>query len=493
MTKPQLDPGGIPVLWWIATSTKAQKLSPLAQWRLLRQVSEQNGLRPVCVLRVPGYSRQYIFWHEAASDLAAYRQLPGVLERLRPKFLLVQARDRLGREALAGQVEALCERYGCKVWSIRLGEPLGGNVGQIFAAGMETTMSRAESEQTNERRMAAMRRRVEDHKLPYNQPEYGYVTVRDDRGRPVGVAVDPEEGPIRQLMDEWFAGGLSARDIAIRLNRRGVRSPRGKDWAQPTVFNLLRSRFASGWLKVAFEEKTVEVEGDHPRLRTAEMQAAIDGRWQHRKRGSQRGTSGGSRFYGVAFCADCGGRMHRNNVYQGTRYYACGTYMRAMNRGRKECTMHSTPEPNIVAAVADYFAEPFNPARLNATPNREGELGAARKRLAEVKAQKMTAVRDRVRYRTAAREFDLVLEELTAAEEAAEAEVSALIRHQALRPDCDLAQAFHEQLRDLPLAEWLTEAPPESVRDRLAGRVRVSCPQREPGTEKSRPLVTLLF
>ena len=55
----------------------------------------------------------------------------------KPRYLLTMARDRLGREALAIQVEALCDDARCKVWFDRTGRPVEGNIGQIFAAGMD--------------------------------------------------------------------------------------------------------------------------------------------------------------------------------------------------------------------------------------------------------------------------------------------------------------------------------------------------------------------
>jgi len=138
--RPALDPNGIPVIWWIGTSTKHQKYSPLVQFDWCWKMSLENNFYPVAILRVPGHSRSYIFYQDAANDIPAYRQLFSILQRndhAKPKYLLTQARDRLGRNALAVQVEALCDELGCKIWSGRIGRPVESTVGQIFASGME--------------------------------------------------------------------------------------------------------------------------------------------------------------------------------------------------------------------------------------------------------------------------------------------------------------------------------------------------------------------
>lgn len=144
--RPQLSRSGIPVIWWIGTSTRHQKHSPIVQFEWCWQTSLEHGFYPIALFRVPGHSRSYIFYQDAARDLPAYAKLINLLRNnttTKPKLLLTIARDRLGRNALATQVEALCDEAGCQIWSGRTGQPVEGNVGQIFASGMELTLSRA--------------------------------------------------------------------------------------------------------------------------------------------------------------------------------------------------------------------------------------------------------------------------------------------------------------------------------------------------------------
>jgi len=219
----RLNPQGTPVIWWIGTSTRQQKHSPLVQFEWCWKTSLENNLYPMAVLRVPGHSRNYIFYHDAAKELPAYAKLLKIVQEnsiVKPKLLLTMARDRMGRNALATQVEALCDSIGCQIWSGRTGQPITSNVGQIFASGMELTMSRAESYQTQERRTGAIIRRVKEKKLPYGKPEYGYKVVRDERGKSVGIDANHQTAPTRQLIDQWFIEGNSPIEIALRLQRQ---------------------------------------------------------------------------------------------------------------------------------------------------------------------------------------------------------------------------------------------------------------------------------
>jgi len=65
-------------------------------------------------------------------------------------------------------------------------------------------------------------------------------TRKDEYGRPVILGADrvvePEEAKwVRQIFG-WYAEGLAPKAIADRLNRAGVKSPRGKSWAGSTIY-----------------------------------------------------------------------------------------------------------------------------------------------------------------------------------------------------------------------------------------------------------------
>lgn len=470
--RPVLDPAGTPCIWWVATSSKQQKLSPLGQLRKLREASAANGLYPVAVLRVPGHSRQYIQYSEAAADLAAYRQLLTVLAERKPKFLLCVARDRLGREALMMQVEAYCDRAGCKVWSLRTGAPQE-SIGQIYSAGMESTMSRAETRVMVERRAAAMTRRVTDHGLAYTRLIYGYRIVRDAAGKSIGAEPDPEQAPVLQWIDAQFVAGKSNKEIVQRLNARGVPSPQGKKWTTGRLRYLLHSTFPTGLIQVKLAGRRVEVQGIHEPLRTPETQAEIERLFRLRRKNSSRGTAGYNRWYGIAHCGTCGGRMSRVKGKGGRVYLVCGRWRLSVDQGLRPvvCSAHRTADGVVLAAVVNLFADP---SAWEAAPPVPPALGPVRERLAEVRRQKRQAVRDRVQYKSADAEFGVVLSELAEAERSLLAEITELEAAELARPDAARMQV----LASFVTPAWLDEAAPEDVRALLAGVVRVDCPQR---------------
>ena len=373
INRERLNPQGIPVIWWIGTSTRQQKHSPRVQFDWCWKTSSENNLYPIAILRVPGHSRNYIFYQDAAKELPAYSKLLKIVEgtsAAKPKLLLTMARDRLGRNALATQVEALCDSIGCQIWSGRTGQPITSNVGQIFASGMELTLSRAESYQTQERRTGAIIRRVKEKKLPYGKPEYGYKTIRDERGKSIGVDLNQQTAPTRRIIDQWFIDGNSPGEIALRLQRQFedgnpcFAPPSGKNWHSNIVRRLLKSKYPSGEYRACISGQVIVVQGEHPKLRTREQQAVIERQLARRKRGTQRGNAGPARYYGIAYCADCGAkliRMHTHKTSQNTDIdYTCSRYRYSLRTTKKICSTHYTYESQVTEAIITFFQRPID-------------------------------------------------------------------------------------------------------------------------------------
>ncbi len=495
--RPELNRQGEPVVWWIGVSTKHQKYSPRVQFDWCWNISYQNGLYPIAILRVPGQSRNYIFYQDAAKEIVAYQILLDLLQsnnRIKPKYLLVHARDRLGRNALATQVEALCQEADCKIWSGRTGKPIDGNVGQIFASGMELTMARAETHQTQERRKGAVLKRVKEKKLPYAKPEYGYRTIRDERGKSIGVELDPFQAPIRQQIDEWFIAGNSPVSIARRLNARYEENPNenippgGNTWYPQTIRRLLKSRYPSGEYRAKISGEQINITGIHPVLRTPERQKAIDRQFTRRSVGTQRGNSGPARYYGIAHCADCEGKMILGHKFiekttNKDRDYICGTYRKNVRLGRKSCSTHYTYEGHITEAIVEFFQQPVDEVvkiAISSTPSDKTlEIEKAYARLNRIRQEKREAVRLRVKFKVADDEFEEVINELSRNEQDTLLEISELETIQAKIPDADAISNWVESMLSVEnLRDWLSNDDPHIIRSVLAGRIKVLCYQR---------------
>ncbi|MCO6179279.1 recombinase family protein, partial [Ciceribacter sp. RN22] len=75
---------------------------------------------------------------------------------------------------------------------------------------------------------------------------YGYRVVRkfDERGEPIrGLReIDPEQAEVVRRIFSEFASGRSGRTIAAALNRDGIPSPFGGEWAASTINGNLKRR-----------------------------------------------------------------------------------------------------------------------------------------------------------------------------------------------------------------------------------------------------------
>jgi DNA invertase Pin-like site-specific DNA recombinase len=510
MRRPSLNPNGIPVIWWIGTSTRHQKHSPLIQFDWCWKTSYENGFFPIAILRVPGHSRSYIFYQDAARDIPAYQKLLDIFrgqKSVKPKMLLTMARDRLGRNALATQVEALCDENKCQIWSGRTGQPIDGSVGQIFASGMELTMSRAETYQTQERRRGAVLRRVKEKKLPYGKPEYGYKTVRDERGKSIGVDVHPETSKTRQLIDELFIAGNSPVFIARMLQNRFengdeiCKPPAKNQWHANIVRKLLKSRFPLGEYKAKISGESISVIGNHPRLRTDEQQIEIDRQFSRRASGTQRGNTSIARYYGIAYCADCGGKMIRcHPATTATNKgidYGCSTYRYSVRTTKLVCSTHYTYESMMTEAIARFFQQPVDQALISLQSklplDRSQELVNARQRLQVISRKKVEAIKLQLDTGLAHDAFAQVIGELEQQEKDINAEIKELERNQSKIPNFDHIKDWLEEMLSIPnLQDWLENDEPDVIRSVLAGRIRVKCYQRKYKSLEPSPIVELI-
>lgn len=122
---------------WAAVSSKEQatdeKTSLETQEQAGREYAAQVGGEVVRVYRVPGHSRSYIKFDDAAEDMEAYRQLEADCEAGTFDVLWCRNRGRLGRtEALGATTEAIIKASGAEVYSASMGvasdDPLVGSI-----------------------------------------------------------------------------------------------------------------------------------------------------------------------------------------------------------------------------------------------------------------------------------------------------------------------------------------------------------------------------
>jgi hypothetical protein len=167
--------------------------------------------------------------------------------------VLAESLDRLSRdlEHLAGFAKQ-CIFYGVRIHTLA-----EGDVGELHV-GLKSTMGALYLKDLAEKTRRGLEGRVYAGRF-IGTPPYGYRLVRKltdngeiDRGL---RAIDPEQAAVVGRIFEAYAGGVSPRRIAQRLNDEGIPGPRNGGWfdsslrGQPDRSNgLLRNELYVGRL-----------------------------------------------------------------------------------------------------------------------------------------------------------------------------------------------------------------------------------------------------
>ena len=169
---------------------------------------------------------------------------------------------------------------------------------------------------------------------PFGGMPCGYKVKRtivdDDEVRAERV-IDPATAPTVEAIYSMIEAGRSWGPIARELNARGLRTRRGNPWTAPVVRDLAKSRIYRG-------------EQGYPALidpeRWDRIQSIIDATTpvgRQRKAGGRPLAADGFLVRGVAFCQQCGSPMHVRSDKAG--YYTC----RAKRRGTGLCDSRAIP------------------------------------------------------------------------------------------------------------------------------------------------------
>ena len=136
---------------WAAVSTPEQatvdKDSLPSQIRDGKKWAEQHG-EVVTVSKIPGHSRKYIHFRDAAHDMPEYARLEQDCQRRAFDVLWCRERSRLGRtDALISTVEAVVLDSGAEVYSAAMPHQIGNatETSVIFTSAVERAMAQTEN------------------------------------------------------------------------------------------------------------------------------------------------------------------------------------------------------------------------------------------------------------------------------------------------------------------------------------------------------------
>ena len=463
---------------WAAVSSKPQadeeKESLPEQLAEGRAYAERMGWQVVASLTVPGHSREYIHYHDAAQEIEAYAELERLANERSFDVLVARGRDRLGRtDALISTTEAIVASGGAQVLSLAMPQPIGEQQerGALYIAAIERAGAQSEMVEFRRRHRSGMRGRTLSGKPPSNLP---YPYLRNGAGEPELPADRLQV--MRRIYEMFVAERRSYNRICRALNSERVLSPGAALWGSSTVRSLLRNPFLRG-LIVYYRNKSAEQQivapSRYPAVFTSEEGAAIDAEVQ--RRGEMGKAAHSNRAWtGLIICARCGRRMTYQAASPRYQYYRCAFYIRRRVQGVGECHPNMVRLDKIQAAAQATLAYYCDDAALEdalARLNTGAERQQVEQRLEELAEGIARAEAERDRLTTAylrailrIDEYEERMADLASGLLAQEQERAALARRVSSLPDVGMRKEELRALIPQALKALVEGADPETSR-----------------------------
>ena len=463
---------------WAAVSSKPQaaedKVSLDDQERKGREYAERIGGTVVRVYKVPGHSRDFTFWDEAAAAMPAYRQLREDAETGNFDDLWVLDPDRLGRDsALATQVASLIKKNGQRLW-VEDGQYYvskeAGAGGYMFA--FQSRRGEEMQDKRTSRHAMGMRARIE-RGLPACHWPHGYCAVRDDKGKTIGGEFVPGEIEAVEMVTRLYLDGTGYDAIAQRLNASPYRPRKARRWATSSVRGIIGNDFYAGYVTFG-DFRNSEPSDCYPPAWDEATYAEIV---RARSRRHQGGNPPASPVSSVVYCKRCEHPMTSTRIIWHTgapyRIFRCTTHLRKHLSGRG-CHPNRIYEDDVLAALQGYLEYlAATPGTARAIAEREGrpsrtglevEVAEAEKWIAEIERKQDrisnavgAGALDNASAARVTRQLDDEMADAKAARDGAVARLAAL-------PD---AAELQRSLGQVLVLRDLREVPLELVRQRL--------------------------
>jgi DNA invertase Pin-like site-specific DNA recombinase len=308
-----------PVRWasWIAVSSEAQaeKISLEQQAADNAAAVALHGGRLVASLSVPGHTRYYALFEDAARDIPAYRELHTLVERRAFDVLVFRDISRLGRTAaLCMNVMEICRQAGIALYPTadppRTIEVRSGTSDLLMGA-FHSVNAQDEAHRLRERNRFGMIGRAKEGKIP-SHPAFGYRIAWDEHGQRQMVIDEPAAAVVRTIYDLYLSG-MGAPQIAARLRALDLPRASGRPWTTTGVFNVLDQAMRhAGYNELNRHSPDgrpyICVRGNwEPIISEQMLERLRQERAQRTKSHKLANTI--HRFSGVCTCAECGGRM----------------------------------------------------------------------------------------------------------------------------------------------------------------------------------------
>ena len=381
---------------WCAVSSPQQaridKDSLPSQERDGRAWADANGYVVAATYKVPGHTRKYIFYADAAEGMDAYRRLREDANDGKFDVLWCRARDRLGRtDALIAQVEAIVTEAGAQVYSAFMPHSLdnASDASAIILSSVERGMAQAEGVQRESRRMVGVRKRIADGLHPSTWP-LGYAAVRDDKGNCTAAKLVDDERAALEMMTRLFLDGVTYMEMVARMRESPYRPRGGGGWARSTVRDRMLDDIYAGYVSYGGIRAT-EKSDKFPALWDEETYQAII-RERIARHQDAYGGPPSSPLTGMVICARCGWKMRVKRAST-KAYFCCNKHSSQVVHGPCHPNYISLPyvehwvEERLAALATDEAIDEFLSADAPDAAQLARDLGAAQRRV-EVLATK---------------------------------------------------------------------------------------------------------
>jgi DNA invertase Pin-like site-specific DNA recombinase len=177
----------------------------------------------------------------------------------------------------------------------------------------------------------AQRARAEKGDWGGSNPPLGYKVQKETKnGRTSRILViDPEWAWLVKRMYEDYDSGIAVNRLRIQWDSEGIRTPKGKFWANTTITNILKSEVNKGTLVRGLKSNKrkkldpVRFEEAFDPIVSKELWDRIQQKMADRAPHKPRETVRNHPLTGLLRCAKCGGRMDPDGKSPEKSYYYC--------------------------------------------------------------------------------------------------------------------------------------------------------------------------
>jgi len=339
----------------VSSERQAEKdLSIPGQLKSLREYATRNGHTVV---------REFVDDAETGrtSDRPAFREMIALSRLKHPPFeaILVWKLSRFARNREDSIIyKSLLRKQGIQVISIN--EPIEDSPSGRLLEGVIEVIDEFYSANLAEDVTRGMRDNAAKGYLNGGKTPYGYRRVKVKDGQATRSKLEPDEATaliVRRMFSECLTG-KGIKEIAKELNKDGIRSPRGNQWATTSVYEILNNEANVGTLIWGRNRRgkdgfPIRVDNAWPAIVDREAFDKVKPILASRspKVTKPRSITSNYLLGGMMRCAECDAPMIGCSAKSGQFfYYRCNN---ALRRGPEACRSRWLPKSKIEGFVID--------------------------------------------------------------------------------------------------------------------------------------------